>query len=408
MGMLREATTRAGLASALTLLGWTAGGLHAQTAEPEVRGLWVVRTGLVSPSAVDAVVDQAAAGGINTLLVQVRGRGDAFYASRLAPRSVLLERQPQGFDPLARVIGRARARGLAVHAWFNVLLVSHFGQPLPAGHVLRERPEWAMVPRSMAAAALRARPETLLDVVRKGRDPDVEGYYLSPSIPAVVQHLDQLVRELVRAYPLDGLHLDFIRMPGPEYDNSRSALERFREASGGSWDLLSGPTLDPEGWSAHRRALVSALATRLARAAREERPGMQVSAAVVPEEAQAVNQRFQDWFSWASDGTLDAVCPMTYTPDERLFRAQIANARARLGPNPRLWAGVAAYRLSVDEMAARIHAARSLGASGVVLFSHESFSGDSLEALRGKAFAGALQPPGPAFGGGAAVVPTRR
>jgi len=50
-------------------------------ASPELRGLWVVRTGLVSPATVDRTVDQARAAGFNALFVQVRGRGDAFYRS---------------------------------------------------------------------------------------------------------------------------------------------------------------------------------------------------------------------------------------------------------------------------------------------------------------------------------------
>ena len=76
-----------------------------------MRGLWVVRTALVSPQAVDQVVDDAAEAGINALFVQVRGRGDAFYRSTLAARSPLLERQPRDFDPFARLLARARARG---------------------------------------------------------------------------------------------------------------------------------------------------------------------------------------------------------------------------------------------------------------------------------------------------------
>ncbi|HEY8152319.1 MAG TPA: hypothetical protein VIK51_25670, partial [Vicinamibacteria bacterium] len=50
---------------------------------PEMRGLWVVRTGLLTPESVDQVVDGAARAGFNALFVQVRGRGDAFYASRV-------------------------------------------------------------------------------------------------------------------------------------------------------------------------------------------------------------------------------------------------------------------------------------------------------------------------------------
>src|SRR5262245_3381523 len=95
-------------------------------AAPELRGLWVVRTALVSPASVDRTVDQARAAGINALFVQVRGRGDAFYRSDLAPRSALLDEAPADFDPLARLLARAHASGLQVHAWINVLLSAHF------------------------------------------------------------------------------------------------------------------------------------------------------------------------------------------------------------------------------------------------------------------------------------------
>src|SRR5262245_3689254 len=94
-------------------------------AEGELRGLWVVRTALVSPEAVDRVVADASAAGLNALFVQVRGRGDAFYESDAVARSPLLYGQPQDFDPLARLLSQARARGLEVHAWVNVLLTSH-------------------------------------------------------------------------------------------------------------------------------------------------------------------------------------------------------------------------------------------------------------------------------------------
>src|SRR5712692_1383076 len=67
----------------------------------EVRALWVVRTTLTSPEKIRKMVETAAAAGFNTLVVQVRGRGDAYYRSRWEPRAVELKDQPPDFDPLA-------------------------------------------------------------------------------------------------------------------------------------------------------------------------------------------------------------------------------------------------------------------------------------------------------------------
>lgn len=360
----------------------------AATPPPEVRGLWVVRTALVSPEAVDIVVDGAKEGGITDLFVQVRGRGDAFYESRLVGRSGLLARQPAGFDPLLRLIERSRSRGLRVHAWVNVLLTAHFGQPLPSDHVVRQHPDWLMVPRTAAARALSAPASSLLALVGQvGRTVgEAEGYYLSPSAPGASEHLEAVVRELVRVYPVDGVHLDFIRYPSLEYDYSRAALEEFRRQRVGGGDLLGGPDRSPEAWDEYRRETLTALARRLVEAAREERPGIVLSAAVVPDEAAALNHRFQDWPGWMKQSLFNAVCPMAYTADSRLFRAQVEQARALLPAGGALWAGIGAYRLTLAGIVERIQLARDSGASGVVLFSHESLAGPDWKRLRLEAF----------------------
>ena len=76
-----------GLAVLSLALAVPAAAASAPRPAAELRGLWVVRTALVSPQAVDQAVDAAAEAGFNALFVQVRGRGDAFYKSSLVPRS---------------------------------------------------------------------------------------------------------------------------------------------------------------------------------------------------------------------------------------------------------------------------------------------------------------------------------
>jgi uncharacterized lipoprotein YddW (UPF0748 family) len=399
--------TLTSLGVALLLASAAAPAAAAPVSPTELRGLWIVRTALVSPEAVDRVVDDAADAGLNALFVQVRGRGDAFYRSSLAPRSPLLERQPRDFDPFRRLLARARLRRLEVHAWVNVLLAAHFGQPLPRGHVLEKHPDWAMVPKSAATAALVARGARRLELIAAaGRsEGDVEGYYLSPALPAVADHLEGIVREIVRAYPVDGLHFDFIRYPGPSFDYSRAALEGFRRSAGGS-DLIALPSQSPAAWDAWRRDTLTALTTRLADAARAERPGLVLSAAVVPDEAQAVNNKFQDWPRWVAGGVLAALVPMTYTPDSRLFAQQLESVRERTGAARPLWAGIGAYRLDVAGIVEKVGLARRAGAQGVVLFSHESLAPADLRQLGQQAFGRRLVS-GPETSAGGAVAGSR-
>jgi len=376
----------------------------------EMRGLWVVRTALVSPEAVDAVVDQAARAGFNALFVQVRGRGDAFYSSRLVPRSLLLEARPAGFDPLARLLRRARAQGLQVHAWVNVLLAAGFVGPWPQGHVAALHPDWLMVPQAAASSVLATPPGAWANLIRDAATGGSEGFYLSPSAPGVPEHLEAVVRELLRGYPVDGLHLDFIRYPGTDYDYSRAALEGFRAptAEAGVFriaELLAGPANEPERWRNYLRQRLTALTDRLSRAARATRPGVVVSAAVVPDETQAVTERFQDWPAWLAGGLVDALCPMTYTPDARLFRQQVEQATARAGRVGTVWAGVGAYRLTPTAVVERVRAAREAGAQGVVVFSHESLDQGGWAQLRAQAFPASAAAPA---GAGARTPPLGR
>src|SRR5262249_19443365 len=83
----------------------------------ETRALWVVRTTMAAPESVRSLVQRAKETGFTDLIVQVRGRGDAYYDSSIEPRAEALTQQPVGFDPLALTIEEAHRHGIKVHAW---------------------------------------------------------------------------------------------------------------------------------------------------------------------------------------------------------------------------------------------------------------------------------------------------
>src|SRR5688572_17576721 len=104
------------LVCAIALLIVAAATPFGAPAPAQTRALWVTRTTLASPAAIKQMVAAAEAGGFNTLLVQVRGRGDAYYSGTIEPRAAELAGKPT-FDPLATVIAEAHAAGIKVHAW---------------------------------------------------------------------------------------------------------------------------------------------------------------------------------------------------------------------------------------------------------------------------------------------------
>jgi uncharacterized lipoprotein YddW (UPF0748 family) len=361
------------------------------SASTETRGAWVLRTSLTSPAAIGRMVQQVRAAGLNTILVQVRGRGEAFYRSDLEPRATDLVNQPASFDPLEATLTLAHKAGLRVHAWVNVGLVSSaVNLPRSTRHVARRHPEWLMVPRALAGPLRNTSPSSASYVQALARwsrenNTQVEGLFLSPIVPDAQEHSIAVVRELTRRYELDGVHLDYIRFPTEEFDYSRAALAEFRrtrmdavapaERQRIDREMASRPTAwadaASESWAAFRRERLTSLLTRLGAAARAERPGIVISAAVVPNTSEARTRKFQDWEAWSKAGLIDILCPMAYTPQTSEFASQIEDVVETAGATP-IWAGIGAYRLTTAQTAANVRAARRAGATGVLLFSYDS------------------------------------
>ena len=381
-----------------------------RAAAPEqTRALWITRTTLTSPESIRQMVAAAQAGGFNTLLVQVRGRGDAYYSGTIEPRAAELTGKPS-FDPLATVLADAHAAGLKVHAWVAVNLVSSsVSLPASRDHVIYRAPEWLMVPRELAAEMkkidLRS-PAYLGRLARwtRAHSSIVEGLYTSPLHPAAQDHTAAVIGEIAAKYPIDGVHLDYVRFPNEEFDYSPGAMEQFKTAIAADLndrerreaaareviDPAAYPNLFPERWSDFRRSRLTSLVIKIRTAVKTARPGTLVSAAVVPDAQMAFTGRMQDWRGWIDQSLLDVICPMAYTIESEIFQKQIASARAYAGSRP-VWAGIGAYQMSPAQTLAHIAAANKLGVAGIILFSYESLaappnSADSVSELGRAAF----------------------
>ena len=365
-------------------------------AQDEVRALWVVRTTLTSPAAITTMVNAAKSGGFNTLLVQVRGRGDAYFQQGLEPRPTSLAAQP-AFDPLATTIARAHEAGLQVHAWINVNLIAG-ATDLPAArdHVIYRHPEWLMVPRALADELTTVDPRSpgylgRLARYARSQSNEVEGLYLSPISAESQAYTTSVVRDIAQRYDIDGVHFDYIRYPTSEFDYSRGALAAFRASLLGDLGLADQRRYDarvaagepilytqafPERWRTFRAARLTGLLTSLRAGVKAVKPRALVSVAVVPDPREAATRRLQDWRAWLDTGLVDVVCPMAYTTDPAAFAAQIAAAKQIAGAHP-LWAGIGAFHLTSEQIVENAQTARRLGVNGIILFSYDSLADSS-------------------------------
>jgi uncharacterized lipoprotein YddW (UPF0748 family) len=371
----------------------------AAEAAPPHRALWVLAEGarrvLDDPVRVPELVRDATALGATDLFVQVYRGGRAWYDSALADASPYRKaRDASGVDSLALLLERAGEAGIRVHAWVNVLSLS---QNREAPIVNQLGPDAVLTDR---------RGRSLLDY------PDYEvpqpdrayyrmgtpGLYLDPGAPDVAEWLVDVFAELVARYPaLAGLHLDYIRYPdvlpfspgsrfgvGLDFGYGEPTRARFALETG-----LQAPFGDSlqnaDAWDDWRRERVTALVRDIARAARAQRPGLLLSAAVWSYADRAYLVLAQDWRAWLAEGSLDFAVPMAYTRDDRLLRYQ-AEHFAGLPLASRIWVGLGTWLFASEpeRALAQIALVKQAGLVDLALFSYDSIATEPalLEALR--------------------------
>jgi uncharacterized lipoprotein YddW (UPF0748 family) len=303
------------------------------------KALWVVRDKIVTATAIEELLADAVTRGIRDLVVQVRGRGDAYYRSEIEPRAEGL--QGPTLDPLGKLVRDAAVVGVRIHAWGNVFFVwSHPERAMPRDerHLVHAHPDWLLRPDGVR----------YLDPVGGA---DWEGIYADPALPDVREHTVRVFEDIVRRYPVEGFNYDYVRYPQVMYASS------------------------PDD---HRH--VTALVEEGARRLRSARPGLVISADVFPDPAVARDKVLQRWPDWAARGLVDLLCPMAYRRDTGEVARLLGAARAA-APRTRMWGGLLAYDGEPDLLRAQVGAARDSGCDGAILFAYDPANRDLLDAF---------------------------
>ena len=350
------------------------------------RASWVVRTTLKDRASVQRIVDQAAVAGFNSLFVQVRGRGDAWFQGGVEP--VAAPHAAGSFDPLEELLAFAHARGIAVHAWVNANLVADVqAMPTDAKHLVNAHPEWLQLPESLCAELLlldTKHPVFRERLVQHAREnhASVEGLFADPAIPEYRAHLVSVVADLAARYPLEGIHLDYIRYPGPTWGYSAaglaalrtdtiarmSAADRREHEAALAADVSLVARRFPQRFQQYRRDAVNSMVAEVRARLKQVRPDVLLSAAVFPDPASCRERQFQDWQLWLRENWIDVACPMNYAVERGAFERALT---AELVQHPqRIFVGVGAWRLEMPEVIRRMALVNSHQVGGVILFSH--------------------------------------
>lgn len=354
-------------------------GLLAGCATRIPTAAWVVRYDGDTPAEVETVCRSAKAARFDQLLLQVRGRADAFYQSAIAPPGETIK---DGFDPLAATLKSCAP--IPIHAWLNVYYLWS-GEPRPADprHPAHESHDWIIGDASGRSVADYTEQERAIGWL--------EGLYADPAAEEYRKLMATVVAELVARYPVQGIHLDFVRYPGAGYGQSGPLGERFArewgidprllplEITRATLDRWLGNAMTPGEsvlttaalfWADLRAEQVTAMVRALRTAIKESsRPETTLSAAVFPDCDDAFLARGQDWQAWAREGLVDALYPMTYFGPSERVRGQLREIAKQRLEGVEYWAGLGAYIKRPEQLAAEAAEAKNLGYDGVALFS---------------------------------------
>lgn len=293
---------------------------------------------------------------LNHVLVQVRPEGCALYASKLEPWSRFLtgtQGVSPGFDPLQVFLEEGHKRGLKVHAWLNPYRASINAKNAnhPA-HPSRRFPEHTKKIGNLL--------------------------WMDPGAPAVQQHVLSVVQDLLRRYPLDGIHYDDYFYPYP----APGKTVNFPDADSYAAYRQRGGNLALADW---RRDNVNSLVRRTYQLVKSERPKALFGVSPFgiytkgqPAEVKAgldqLNQIYADPVRWMREGWVDYLAPQLYWKDggPQSFSALLRWWR-NPGVNPRripIYPGIALDRLGgshqwpLSEIATQLRAEQAIGPRG--------------------------------------------
>ncbi|MDY0149692.1 MAG: family 10 glycosylhydrolase [Kiritimatiellia bacterium] len=304
-----------------------------------------------------------AAHGVTAIFPNLAWGGCAHYPSKHLPGSDTLRLYG---DQVAAVLAAAKPLGMQVHVWMVL---------------------WQLTGAPDTFVA-RMKKEGRLQITSSGSTRQ----WLSPHHPANRRLLREAVVELATTYPtIDGIHLDYIRLPDSLSCYSASTRTQFESATQQkckTWpdDVLPGGRRQTE-FRRWRTGDITALVTELRAALRQANPTVKLSAAVFGAIQPDGGNIAQYWPDWLRTGSVDFLVPMNYTESSTEFaalvRRQVAQPNAAGRILPGLGVTAAESRLDPAQVARQIALLRQLGCPGFVLFDLSgTLRDETLPALR--------------------------
>lgn len=334
----------------------------------EYRAYWVdmFHDGAKTPQQVNQLITDVQQSNANTIFLQVRRRGDAFYLNSIEPKTEDPFLQ-SGYDPLADLIEKAHASNIQVHAWFAMMPIwNKTTPPKDPNHIFN------------AHGLTQPSENNWLSKTNTGSYQNGSEYVIDPGHPDAVNYTRDVIMHVVKNYDVDGVQMDLVRYMGEEWGYNDVSVNRYNKLNG----KTGVPHPTDSTWKQWRRDQVTNMVRKIYTSVQSVKPDVTVSAATIAwgdgpktlegwNNSSTMNSALQDWRSWLEEGTIDLAVPMNY------FREHDANQKVYY-ENWMEWqknnqgkrmtlSGVGNYLNSITDSLTQIKKAQSPSATGKYL-----------------------------------------
>ena len=223
----------------------------------------------------------------------------------------------------------------------------------------------------------------------------LEGYFLEPAIPEVKDYTSDIIRDILSKYPVDGIHLDFIRYPYSGYnayfkkylsDFGYNPLVRkvFKKKYGFDPIRINRfkDSHSKRIFDKFRCDQITDIVKRINKIVKLKDKNLVLSAAVMPRYDIGKKVYFQDWPLWLKNSYIDIACVMSYTASKKGFSEYIKYA-GETENNDKIFMGIRVKKnTGLKKAYEQINLSYENGMRGYVMFSFEH-DGDFIEELNG-------------------------
>ncbi len=286
----------------------------------------------------------------NAVVFQARPSADALYKSDLEPWSYFLtgkigESPYPYYDPLEFWISEAHKRGMELHVWLNPYRAHHSN----GGSITSE-------------SMVKKMPEQIVKL-RNGM------YWMDPSDEKTQNHVSAVIKDLVKRYDMDAIHIDDYFYPYREYNGGKD----FPDDKTWKQFQNSGGTLSKADW---RRANVNKFIKRIHDEIKAEKSYVKFGISPfgiwknkIPEDITGTSQYdelYADAKLWLNQGWCDYFSPQLYWREEgpQRFSSLLKWWEQENYKNIHLWPGINTIGVKdvnkVDEINKQINITRNL------------------------------------------------